>query len=74
MFCRKEREFHETRLVGNDKMEVRLQDVRGEAGKCKSCDQVELPQRRKKLGKEKKWLLARCRAYVNPEEGQCFYV
>ena len=29
---RKEREFNETRFVGNDEMEVQLPDVRGETG------------------------------------------
>ena len=32
VFFRREREFNETRVVGNDKMEVQLQDVRGETG------------------------------------------
>ena len=43
-------------------------------GKRRSCGQLQCSQRRKKLGKERKCLLARCKAYVNSCGGQCLYL
>ena len=42
-------------------------------GKCRSRDPLECSQRRKKLGKERKCLLARCSAYVNLCDGHYFW-